>query len=1500
MSIKTFPLSSQQERVWLMMELFPENASIWNIVTRRSLTGSFHFELFLEAFRRLLYKHEALNYIIEKKYFKPCIILDASNIKTSNKIELIDISEYTPEAQEEMLARHYNRQRITYRFELESSLILLTIFKLREDQFDLFINIHHSIADMRSLEILWIDLVNIYNNLHNHSNVSEISDTYAYSSYIIWQRQHIKENRISEQYWMEKLKNRAPLATFPIDHFSSLQNRSFDASSLSFLIQNEQLNQIKSFSYSNRIAPSSFFLTALVLLLHKYSGQTDMTIGTYLNGRSIDINKMKSVYNTIGMFVNTLVIRINIEPDTTVLKLLNTVYKNYTEAYQHQQYPYQNLIYNLNPKRNKPGTALFNIGFNYMTKKSSNLNMIGVSCKEISKNRPEIFIETDLNLRILEDEGNCHIFFDYNSKLYNNGTIQRLLESFKNIINNLIENENILIRDFYLLASEEFKIIIENINNTNKEYAETTKAIISIINQHVTDHPNKTALIAGSNNITYNTLWLKSNELAAVLLNSGISKGDFVPVIIDHSEELIISLLAIMKIGAIYVPLDIDWPEERLKSILTHLTVKIILTHSSFIEKLKEVDSPKFIVDSSKLHLLECFNSQHIDANDTFYLLFTSGSTGESKGVIISYAAFINRLLWMNDHFGNESSTNVLLTTRYVFDSSLWQILWPLINGGTCVIIANLLKYSVQELIYYIEEYHITTIDFVPSYFELFSAQAQKLPNANKNLGSLKNIILGGEAIIVDAALKFKRLFTNIRLTNLYGPTEATIGCIFYEIIGTEKHTIPIGKPISNMKAFIVDTGGLILPIGVCGEIVVSGVGVAKGYHNDVESTKRAFIFNSTIGDAVYRTGDFGKINNQGEIEFLGRMDDQISLRGFRIEPIEIESKIISFPGVSQAIVTVIENSTQIEKLLCAYFRAIDPIDIPALKNYLISKLPSYMVPTYFLQVKGFELSSSGKINRKALPLPETASIDNKNEELFSDKEEETIADIWTNLLNLKAPIKSNQTNFFEIGGHSLKAMEMIFQLNEIFNSNVSLIDFFNDSTIAGVRKILYVKKDKDTPEIIPNSCNGICDLSYQQQQMYILHQLHNDKTTYNIPMCFEVDGEITHSSVKAAVLSIMQNNDILRTTFHIKSNKLVQIIHATMEAPVYYLPWQDKISAKTLVAPFDLEVGPLFRIYIFKKNDHKHIVFFDIHHIIFDGLSVNTFLMEFLQNLCKPTPRNKASIQYTDYVSWLLNPYYQNKMLTQESYWLNVYKEFIPKDIFGQHKTSGLLESHANHFQFEIENDIIYILNEMKEKYNGTLFTIMFALYNLLIFKITKERCIVVGTPVSGRRHRDVQNAIGLFATTLAIKNDINPKNRLEHFFLTIKKNIFEALEHQDYPLVNLVKTLPLKYRKQNLTIFQVVFAFQNDYMLEFKNENFRVHRSSAINSIPHKAKSVLSFWCKQTRNSIIIDVEYLPFYFTEEQVKSLSQQYKELVLSTSKNSYATIEEIISPSPNL
>ena len=1051
------PLSFSQRRLWFLNELKPDDPS-YNITNAFIIKGVLDVTLLQQSVNKMIERHEILRTVFDEELGKPYQkILDGSGID----IPLIDLS-MLPRKEKIDKAKNLAKNEAQKPFNLKKGpLIRLVIIKIEEDEYVTIFSLHHIIADGWSIPILIKETVGIYEALKKGADIDLPALEIQYADYAAWQKEFMEGDLYKKEleYWKNELKGIPPVLDLPTDKpRPSIQT--FNGAKYKFSLPLELINELKGLSRTQNLTLFMTMLAVFQTLLHKYSAQKDVVVGTPIAGRT-----NAKLENLIGFFVNNLVIRTQFDKNLTFKDLLKKVRETTLGAFTNQDMPFDKLVEELQPVRDLSHTPIFQVMFVFQNIPVNNINIPEFELKpfEFASGTTTY----DLSLTLNENQDGMSCIFEYNTDLYYESTIERLANYYKYLLQLLVKDLKKKIGNVQLISDSEKEKYLVALNNTVAVYPD--KATVHGIFEKLTeDNPSNVALYYAATpddapqTLTYAELNKRANKLANYLIDKGIKKEDRVAIFLDRSFEMIESVLGILKAGGAFMPVDFNYPQERIDYMLEDAEVSFIVTDSALAEKIK--DKSKIILIDKKNELFAGVNDENPTGNilsdNLAYVIYTSGSTGKPKGTMLAHRGLTNLANVHKKNFDIEPDSIVLQFSSSSFDASVWETVMALLNGASLFLTSKETVSSGDEMAKLIRKNGITTITLPPSVLAV-------MPKID--MPGLKTIITAGEAVW-NELVEFWG--TGRKFFNAYGPTETTVCASMYLCEKEYPKGPPIGKPIDNFKVYVVDENLNPVPVGVPGELLVGGVGLARGYLGKPALTAEKFIpdfFNEIPGQRLYRTGDLVRLLDDGNIEFLGRIDTQAKVRGFRIELGEIEAQIKNLEQVLDTTVIVREDHPG-DKRIVAYVVLKDEqkLDINNFRTMLANVLPDYMIPSAFVQLEKIPLTPNGKVDKHALPVPEISSIDLGVEYIEPRNDiEKGLVEIVEELLNTdKVGVLDN---FFALGGHSLLATQFVSRVREKFDVEIPLRQLFETPTVEGIAvavKNASGKKDDKQPSI--------------------------------------------------------------------------------------------------------------------------------------------------------------------------------------------------------------------------------------------------------------------------------------------------------------------------------------------------------------------------------------------------------------------------------------------------
>ncbi|MGM7721818.1 amino acid adenylation domain-containing protein [Metabacillus sp. Hm71] len=1267
-----------------------------------------------------------------------------------------------------------------------------------------------------------------------------------------------------EQFWLNKLSGDWEMNSFAQ---TAKKNELKDAQHDTFTYQFPKELSRKIIKISNQSETGLFIILmcGVKYLLSIYSKNEDVSIGT----PAIQA-KTGAAYQD-----HPLIIRSKVQTGMSFKELLFNVQHTIAEAHQNQKVSHDRLAALLcfeNATRLRPLTI--------------------VQLENIQPNKPTYARSADTIFHFTWDGNDIECSIAFKKDI--GEIIEQITDQLTHFYQKVIDSPNISLSDIELLSEEKKRILHEFID-TGTEFP-MDKTVVELFEEQVSKTPQETAIVFQGKKLSYEELNKRANRTANELVKIGAKEGKIIGLIMDRSLELPISILGVLKTGAAYLPIDPNYPKERIEKIISNSNVDIVVKDSRYQKQLMHQQTAFIDVDVICQKDLPAEMEKNLNLplqpDGLLYVLYTSGSTGEPKGVMVKRNSFANLLHWYTNEFDMNETDNVLLIAPISFDTAHKNFIAPLIKGAQLHIFEPGV-YDYNNMSDYIHLHKITSINCTPSGF-------YPLVEYNKEtdyirLASLKHVFLGGEPI---HSKRLKPLAESLNFTgeivNTYGPTECTDISSFYRIKDEElieRKEIPIGKPLNNVKIYIVDHHLRLLPIGVIGELCISGAGLSKGYYNAPGLTKEKFVdFPAIPGKKVYRTGDLARWTADGNLEFIGRKDNLTKIRGFRIEVGEIEACLLKHHEVEEAVV-VAKEDRQGTKELCAYFVAKSDIPAVELRDFLMKRLPDFMIPAYFTQLNKMPLNQNGKIDRKKLPEPELKATVSSIYVAPENELERKIAQIWGEVLQLKKV--GRYDHFFEIGGHSLKAASVVLKINQEFSANLQMSEMFKQPTIKDLASLLSENRQYETAGILPVKERAYYPVSSQQKRLYIMWQLNKDSLAYNLPTGIMIEGDLDTAAIQKTFQILVNRHEILRTSFSFADGQLVQHVHPMLAISVNCIEAdQERLMevVRSLIKPFHLEKPPLIRINLIKIQENQHLLVTDAHHIVFDGLSMDVLMEEFTE-IYEGKDLPNLKVQYRDYAVWQEQFFQTEHFKRKEKYWLDQLSTHIPSlELRTDYPRRPVQKSDSDLITITASSDLTSRLKEAAMENGTTLYMMLLSALNVLFAKYTGQEEIVIGSPTAGRSRPGLEKMIGMLANTVVMRNFPRREKLLREFINEVKNTTLEALDHEEYPFEVLVDQLGVPRNTGRNPVFDIAFS------LDRQEDFVRNSGHLAFRSWPIESKMVqfdLFLHALETNEDLTLKFKFRTDLFKRETVERIAGHFLHLLDEMTIKGNSPIKEL-------
>jgi amino acid adenylation domain-containing protein len=1305
------------------------------------------------------------------------------------------------------------------------------LLQISNEQHVLILTTHHIVSDAWSIGILTKEIWTLY-DAHANGSPSRRKDVpIQYADYAAWQREWLQGDVLESQlsYWKEQLKE-LPILNLPTDHPRPAK-QSFRGARQPITLSESLTAAVNELSRREGVTQFMTLLAAFSVLLYRYSGQEDVAVGSPIANRN-----RPEVEGLIGLFVNTLVLRTDLCGNPTFRQLISRVRDVCLRAYAHQDLPFEKLVEELRPDRDLSRNPLFQVMFVLQNTPRPLPNISGPEIERI-----HVLPATspfDLSLYLRERDGKIIGFFEYNSDLFEPSTIERMIGHFETLLEGIVADPEQPISTLPLLTQAERHQVLVEWNDTVAEYPKDS-CIHELFEAQAKRTPDTVAVQFEGKRLTYRELNSRANQLANFLRGLGVGPEKLVGVCVERSLEMVVGLLGILKAGGAYVPLDPAYPRERLEFMLKDAQVSVLLTQKTLVDDREWIiqdGDPQFLrPGSGQASILDpqmklvCLDTNwetivrespqnirsEVKPDNLAYVIYTSGSSGQPKGVAIEHRNTVALLYWAKNVFTNDELAGVLGSTSICFDLSVFELFVPLSWGGKVILAENALHlHSIAE------KNEVTLVNTVPSVMAELLAMGD-LP------ASIRTVNLAGEALRSDLVEQIYGGGNVNKVYDLYGPSETTTYSTF--TLRASNQPATIGRPIANGRIYILDGSLEPVPVGVTGEIFIGGAGVARGYLNRSELTAEMFIadpFRGGQGGRLYRTGDRGRYLPDGNIEFIGRIDNQVKLRGYRIELGEIEAVLTKHPTVKDCVVVALsdlkDETRKTEsgigkpgKELVAYIVSDDDqLKISELRNFLKQKLPEYMIPSAFVVMEALPLMPNGKVDRNTLPPPDGARLSLTGEFVSPRTEiEELIAQTWREVLKIENV--GIYDNFFELGGHSLLATQIVARLQEAFNKDIPLRVLFDAPTIAELAQELEtIIRDGPAPQlppIVPVPRDGPLPLSMNQEHLWHLDRMMPGTHFFNMPYVYQLSGELNVETLEKALREVVRRHEALRTVFAEIDGRPVQIVKGRVDFQLQTLDFGggspavvSRAAAEHIVeersASFDLITGPLLRVKLLRLTEREALLLVTMHHIISDHWSMQLFREELIeiygaeaQGCQSSLPQPK--IQYGDYALWERHMLETGQFLDQARYWTSqLFRDDNKNELCVTAETDGEIVRQFHQQTFDINASLLDRVRRFAVQQNCTPFIVLLSAVFVTSYLIFGELEILCGTIMSNRRSREWQGAIGHFLNTVVVSARLFPHDTFERIVKKIRAVTLRAHANQEFPFEQLRRQIQNK----------------------------------------------------------------------------------------------------------
>jgi amino acid adenylation domain-containing protein len=1461
--------SFAQRRLWFLQRL-EEGSATYNCPVAVRLHGELDDRAFEISVQKIVERHEVLRTRIVEVGGEPVQRIEEV---FRGAVAWVDLrGSICPE----IIAERIGSREAHHAFNLSSDpLLRVHVLRLGDRDNVLLFTLHHIVSDGWSVGIFLREFKMLYDAYRRGDPVALGDLPIQYADFAQWQNDWMKGEVLERHlaYWKRQLEGIEPLQLSTDYPRPALMT--YSGARASVKISKELTSLLRAMASRAGATLYMVLLSAWGLLLCRCNNKKDLVIGSPIANR----NRLE-IEQLIGCFINTLALRIDIHGIPTFLDLVKRVRQTVLDAHAHQDLPFERLVEELSPIRNLSGEPIVQTMFILQNAPSAPIALEGmevVSCtSEVSRAKFELLLS-------IEEQGGClQGDLEYATELFDKSSVERLLEQWVILLQQVAENSELFVSNLSIVSPTDIDLL-NGWNNIETPLSVGDECLHDFVTAQAHATPSKVALVTGHRQLSYRELDDLSRKFAIRLRTLGIILEQRIAICVTRNIEMVIVLLGVLRAGGVYVPLDRNQPKSRVDRILKDVAPAFIITDRETRALFDDCGLPQIVVMPDSFTDLEdgdLLPKSH--PSNLAYILYTSGSTGAPKGVCISHRSAVSFLKWALTSYSREQLTRVLAGTSLAFDLSIFELFAPLCAGGAVILVDNVLASADVP-----SDFQPTLINTVPS-------AIRELVNMDAVPHCVSVVNLAGEALPRDLVQNVYARTGVKDLYNLYGPTEATTYATFVRLSAND--TVSIGRPISNTRVYVLDTDGEQMPIGCIGELYIGGLGVARGYLDDPMRTAEKFVpdaFSGQPGERLYRTGDLARWRRDGQLDFLGRLDEQVKVRGFRIELGEVESALAAHPHVDQCAV-VTRDSLKGHKRLIAYIvLSSDGADRPSLsdlRRHLQARIPDYMIPAAIEVLEAMPLNSNGKLDRKALPPPKTeivpASIEVHRPVL------DLLAGIWEELLEIDR-VGAND-NFFELGGHSLLATQLVSRVRSALSVELSLRRVFEAKTLATladhVGDLIQEQNHLMVSPILRVERRQYLPTSFAQQRLWFLQQLEPESCAYNCPAAVRLRGRLHPLALEKCFSAIIARHEVLRTRFVDVDGEPAQEI--VRDDPGKIVHWVDlqgvddaewfamTLADKDAQRVFDLAKSPLIRVCCLRMGPDHHMLVVTLHHIVCDGWSVGILLRDFTSLYesyvtHNPLQQQDLAIQYADYASWQRMRLDDGSLAKQLAYWRKQLDGVEPLQILPDHPRSTLVTNRARVVSSRFSKEMTDRIRKFAHEQGVTLYMLLIAAWSVVLRQQTGGQEVVVGSPIANRVRLELEPLIGCFINTIALRISFKDEPNFPSLLARVRNTVLEAYVHQEIPFEFIAEEIGTS-RAASLTA--ITFVMQPPITADIRCDGLHVELVSVPNDL---AKRDLTIHAHEEADSIVHVATYNFDLFSNQRIQGLLQQVETILLA-------------------
>jgi len=1470
------PLSFAQERLWFLQKLDPESV-VYNLQANVRFAGGLDRSALERALAELVRRHEPLRTRFEEREGRPVQVIA---LPSPVELPVVDLGPLG-RGDRPREAQRVASEQVRRPFDLPRGPAFRTLLlRLGADDHRLLVTQHHIITDGWSIALLVEEVLALYRAFAAGLASPLPEPARQYVDFACWQREWLQGETLERQlsYWRERLRGARPALDLPTDRPRPAVQTA-NGETLRFELTRQISDEVEALSRAEGATPFITLLAAFTMLLSRYSGEDDVVVGTANGNRSlVETERM------LGLFVNTVVLRTDLSGDPSFREVLARVRKVSLEAHSYGDLPFEKLVEELRPPRDLSRSPVFQVLFVIQNTPLAALTRLGDE-GAIGERGTAAY---DLSLYVTETDRGFAGSLEYNTDLFDAETARRFAAHYQELLGRAVAHPERRISELTVLGEAERHRILVEWNATEKPVP--ARCAHELVESQAARTPQAVAVEFEGQSLTYAELDRRANRLAHRLRRLGVRPGVLAGLHTERSLDMMVGLLGILKAGGAYVPLDPAYPTERLQWMLADARPAVVLTQRGLADGLPAFDGHRVTLDEptgedgGESPLPSGAGPDHLA-----YVIFTSGSTGRPKGVAIPHRALANLLASMREEPGLSARDTLLAVTTLAFDIAGLELLLPLIAGGRIVLASRETAIDGAALGRLLAQSGATVMQATPATWRMLIASGWRGDPRLK-------ILCGGEALPSELARELRE--RGASLWNVYGPTETTIWSTVHAV--REVTTpVPIGRPIANTRVHVLDARLQPVPIGVSGELYIGGTGVARGYLGRSDLTAERFVpdpFGGERGGRLYRTGDRARYRVDGTVECLGRIDHQLKLRGFRIEPAEIEAALREHGAVGDCVV-VARDGAGSDRRLVAYLVASTsgPPAASELRAFLKRRLPDYMVPAVFVTLAALPRTPNGKVDRRALPDPDPGRSGLESAYVPpGGPVEEAVAAIWSEVLGRERV--GAHDNFFDLGGHSLNAAQVLSRIQDAFQVQIPLRRVFEAPTVAGLAESVERARQQgsasETPPLAPLPEGAEQPLSFAQERLWFLDRLEEERAVYNIPGALYLKGRLDQAALEKSLAEIWRRHEGLRALFgDVEGRPVLQVASAeNFELGVTDLAATPvdlrRDAGRRLIVeearlPFDLSRGPLFRCRLLRFAEEEHVLLATLHHIVADEWSLGIVVRELSALYAafshgEPSPLPEPPVQYADYAHWQRRLLSGERLEREVGYWRSKLADLSTLDLPLDHARPPLQTFRGAMHHFRVPPELAAQVKSLARAEKATLFMTLMAAFQTLLHRYSGQEDVAVGMPIAGRARTELEGIVGLFANTLVFRTDLGGDPTFRTALARVRETALETYAHQDMPFERLVEALRPNRNLSVHPLFQVMFVLQNAPAASLQLEGLGL---SPIGVETGASRFDLTLFLRERADSFYGTLEYNTDLFEAPRMERLAGHFESLL---------------------